>query len=110
MESTWMQCLWLFQGYLSQPSYYPRHNLYNAQNPPQRYSYDARRNIRGHYPYDNRYYNQYRPGAPHNPGDPYTVRLRVGEREYPGQGYTVQAARHDAAAKAIDHIKQLGNV
>lgn len=36
------------------------------------------------------------------------MRLRVGEREYPGQGYTVQAARHDAATKAIEHIKQLG--
>ncbi|VEN64007.1 unnamed protein product [Callosobruchus maculatus] len=96
------------QGYLAQTGYYPRHNLYNAQQQPQRFAYDGRRNIRGHYPYhDNRYYGQFRPGAPHNPGDPYTVRLRVGEREYPGQGYTVQAARHDAAAKAIEHIKQL---
>ncbi|KAJ8950336.1 hypothetical protein NQ318_021196 [Aromia moschata] len=99
------------QGYITQPGYYPRHNIYNAQAQPQRYGYDARRNIRGHYPYhDNRYYGQFRPGAPHNPGDPYTVRLRVGEREYPGQGYTVQAARHDAAAKAIEHIKQLGDI
>ncbi|XP_072402597.1 double-stranded RNA-binding protein Staufen homolog 2-like isoform X1 [Diabrotica undecimpunctata] len=97
------------QNYVTQPGYYPRHNLYNAQTQPQRYTYDARRNIRGHYPYhENRYYGQFRPGAPHNPGDPYTVRLRVGEREYPGQGYTVQAARHDAASKAIEHIKQLG--
>ncbi|KAJ8918732.1 hypothetical protein NQ315_015052 [Exocentrus adspersus] len=99
------------QGYIAQPNYYPRHNIYNAQTQPQRYGYDARRNIRGHYPYhDGRYYGQFRPGAPHNPGDPYTVRLRVGEREYPGQGFTVQAARHDAAAKAIEHIKQLGDV
>ncbi|KAG5862999.1 hypothetical protein JTB14_000689 [Gonioctena quinquepunctata] len=100
------------QGYLTQPGYYPRHNIYNAQTPPQRYSYDARRNnIRGHYPYhENRCYGQFRPGAPHNPGDPYNVRLRVGEREYPGQGYTMQAARHDAAAKAIEHIKQLGGL
>nr|CAI5853229.1 unnamed protein product [Callosobruchus analis] len=98
----------VYVGYLSQTGYYPRHNLYNAQQQPQRFAYDGRRNIRGHYPYhDNRYYGQFRPGAPHNPGDPYTVRLRVGEREYPGQGYTVQAARHDAAAKAIEHIKQL---
>ncbi|XP_060536827.1 double-stranded RNA-binding protein Staufen homolog 2-like isoform X2 [Cylas formicarius] len=98
------------QGYMNQPSYYPRHNLNYPQAQP-RYGYDARRNIRGHYTYDNRYYGQFRPGAPHhNPGDPYTVRLRVGEREYPGHGYTVQAARHDAAAKAIEHIKQLGVV
>ncbi|KAJ8950352.1 hypothetical protein NQ314_007887 [Rhamnusium bicolor] len=99
------------QGYLTQSSYYPRHNIYNTQTQPQRYGYDARRNIRGHYPYhDNRYYGQFRPGAPHNPGDPYTVRLRVGEREYPGQGCSLQAARHDAATKAIEHIKQLGEI
>lgn len=95
---------------MPQPNYYPRHNLYNAQNPTPRYSYDARRTIRAQYQYENRYYNQYRPGAPHNPGDPFTVRLKVGEREYPGQGFTLQAARHDAAAKAIEHIKQLGDV
>ncbi|CAH0561945.1 unnamed protein product [Brassicogethes aeneus] len=100
------------QGYLSQPGYYPRHNIYGAQSQP-RYGFDSRRSVRGggHYPYhDNRFYGQYRPGGPHTPGDPYTVRLRVGEREYPGQGYTVQAARHDAAAKAIEHIKQLGGI
>lgn len=75
------------QGYLQQPGYYPRHNMYGAQSQP-RYGFDSRRTVRGgHYPYhDNRYYSQYRPGGPHNPGDPYTVRLRVGEREYPGQG------------------------
>lgn len=66
--------------------------------------------MRAYYPYhDNHYYSQYRPTGQHNPGDPYTVRLRVGDREYPGVGYTVQAARHDAAAKAIDEIKQLGD-
>lgn len=99
------------QGYVTQPGYYPRHNLYSTQAQP-RYGYDTRRNIRGgHYQYhDNRFYNQYRPGAPHPPGDHCTVRLKVGEREYPGQGYTVQAARHDAASKAIEHIKQLGVV
>lgn len=35
--------------------------------------------------------------------------MRVGEREYPGVGYTVQAAKHDAAAKAIEDIKQMSN-
>ncbi|XP_030746338.1 double-stranded RNA-binding protein Staufen homolog 2-like isoform X3 [Sitophilus oryzae] len=101
------------QGYLNQPGYFPRHSLNYPQAQP-RYGYDTRRNIRG-YSYDNRYYGQYRPGVPHHSqGDPYTVRLRVGEREYPGtqfgHGATVQAARHDAASKAIDHIKQLGGV
>ena len=97
-----------YQGYISQAGYYPRQNMYGAQNQP-RYGYDARRNMRPHYPYhENRYYGQYRPTGPHNPGDPYTVRLRVGDREYPGVGYTVQAARHDAAAKAIEDIKAMG--
>lgn len=38
-----------------------------------------------------------------------SVRLRIGDREYPGTGNTVQAARHDAAAKAIDDIKRINN-
>lgn len=65
--------------------------------------------MRGHYPhYDNRFYGSYKPGYQHT-GDPYTVRLRVGEREYPGVGPSVQAAKHDAAAKAIEDIKQMSN-
>ncbi|KAL3289337.1 hypothetical protein HHI36_022775 [Cryptolaemus montrouzieri] len=106
------------QPYLSQANYYPRHNMYT---PPQtRYGFDGRRPVRGHYPsyHDGRYYGQYRAavaaaaavsatGGPQN-HDPYTVRLHVGEREYPGVGYTVQAARHDAASKAIEDIKSMG--
>lgn len=38
-----------------------------------------------------------------------SVRLRIGDREYPGTGNTVQAARHDAAAKAIEDIKRINN-
>lgn len=96
---------------MSQPGYYPRHNMYGPQGQP-RYGYDARRghNVRGHYPhYDNRFYGNYKPPAYQNAGDPYTVRLRVGEREYPGVGPSVQAAKHDAAAKAIEDIKQMTN-
>lgn len=94
--------------FIPQPPYFQTRYNYNMQQSQPRF--DGRRNIRpGHYGYqDNRYYNQYRPGAPHNPGEAITVRLKVGEREYPGQGYSVQAARHDAASKAIEHIKQLG--
>lgn len=99
------------QAYMNQPGYFARHSLNYPQAQPRYGGYDARRNVRGHYGYENRYYGQYRQGvAHHNQGDPYTVRLRVGDREYPGQGPTVQAARHDAAAKAIDHIKQLGGI
>ncbi|KAF5274514.1 hypothetical protein FQA39_LY07126 [Lamprigera yunnana] len=91
-------------GYIPQTSFYPRH-VYNPGQP--RYNYDPRRNNTPrsyHTHYDNRYYNQYR--YQHPPGEPFSIRLRVGEREYPGMGYTVQAARHDAAAKAIEDIKQ----
>ncbi|ERL94626.1 hypothetical protein D910_11901 [Dendroctonus ponderosae] len=104
------------QGYMNQPGYFPRHSL-NYPQAQQRYGgFDARRNMRNFHSYDNRYYGQYRPAMPHHSqGDPYSVRLRVGDREYPGtadygHGPTVQAARHDAAAKAIDHIKQLGGI
>lgn len=102
--------------YLPQPNYYPRHNMYTS--PQTRYGFDGRRPVRGHYPsyHDGRYYGQYRAAmAATNPAaagpqnhDPCTVRLHVGEREYPGVGYSVQAARHDAAAKAIKDIKSMG--
>ena len=87
--------------------YYPRHNLYNPQGQP-RYNCDMRRNnqIRGHYQYDNRYYGQFKPSY-HNNGELCSVRLRIGDREYCGTGITTQAARHDAAAKAIEDIKRL---
>lgn len=90
---------------MTQAGYYPRHNIYGPGQP--RYNYDPRRNAtaRNYHPhYETRYYNQYR--YQHPPGEPFSIRLRVGEREYPGMGYTVQAARHDAAAKAIEDIKQ----
>lgn len=92
------------QGYIPQASFYPRH-VYNPGQP--RYNYDPRRNNSTrnyHSHYENRYYNQYR--YQHPPGEPFSIRLRVGEREYPGMGYTVQAARHDAASKAIEDIRQ----
>jgi double-stranded RNA-binding protein Staufen len=37
----------------------------------------------------------------------YMVCLRVGAREYLGDGPTAQAARHDAASKALHHLKSL---
>jgi len=35
------------------------------------------------------------------------VTLKVGEREFSGQGKTAQAAKHDAAAKALLELKVL---
>lgn len=40
---------------------------------------------------------------------PLCVRLLIGDREYQGIGTTVQAAKHDAAAKAIQDIKEMNN-
>lgn len=84
--------------------------------------------------YDQRYggYNQYKPhsyphqapapqqGAAAPPGaasvtnaagaatsEMFSVILRVGSREYTGEGHTVQAARHSAASQALMELKQL---
>jgi hypothetical protein len=35
------------------------------------------------------------------------VSLRVGTRDFLGEGPTAQAARHDAASKALHHLKSL---
>lgn len=100
------------QPYMAQPGgFYPRHNIFNPQGQP-RYSCDLRRGhqqIRGHYGYnnDNRYYSHFKAGFQHNNGEPCSVLLRIADREYTGTGMTVQAARHDAAAKAIEDIKRL---
>ncbi|CAD6219320.1 GSCOCT00004912001.2-RA-CDS [Cotesia congregata] len=37
----------------------------------------------------------------------YVVTLKVGEREFIGQGVTGQAARHDAASRALEQLRQL---
>ena len=37
----------------------------------------------------------------------FVVSLRVGSREFFGEGPTAQGARHDAASKAVNHLKQL---
>lgn len=37
----------------------------------------------------------------------YLVSLKVGEREFIGRGLTGQAARHDAASKALEQLRQL---
>jgi len=98
------------QGYIL-PNYYNRHGIYNPQGQP-RYGYDTRRNhnMRGQYhQYDNRYHGQYKPSFTHANGEICTVRLRVGDRDYVGTGVTTQAARHDAATKAIEDIKKMNN-
>lgn len=100
--------------YVAQPGNaygYHRNNMYGPGQP--RFNYDTNR-TRGrgnHYVnYDQRYaYNQYKThNYPHPPGNEmFNVILRVGNREYTGEGHTVQAARHNAASKALNELKQL---
>ncbi|CAG0878827.1 unnamed protein product [Darwinula stevensoni] len=49
----------------------------------------------------------YMPRAPYGPPSIFCVSLRVGNREYIGDGHTVQAARHTAAAKALQELRNL---
>ncbi|XP_039298063.1 double-stranded RNA-binding protein Staufen homolog [Nilaparvata lugens] len=64
---------------------------------------DARFN---QYPYDNRgFYNQRAFGR--NGATSFRVSVKVGERTFEGEGITVQAARHDAASKALDELRHL---
>ncbi|XP_044741364.1 double-stranded RNA-binding protein Staufen homolog 2 isoform X2 [Chrysoperla carnea] len=100
---------------------YHRGNIYNQQG--NRFNYDTRRyNGRGHYHghFDNqhpgnagRYQGYAGYGKPHgwhgpgNPGDTFTVTLRVGPRGYTGEGPTAQAARHDAASRALQELRHL---
>ncbi|XP_011298017.1 double-stranded RNA-binding protein Staufen homolog 2 isoform X2 [Fopius arisanus] len=37
----------------------------------------------------------------------YFVTLKIGEREFVGKGVTAQAARHDAASRALEQLRQL---
>lgn len=95
---------------------YHRNNIYGPQGQP-RYNYDARRNhtARGGHYMGHYAYNQYKPhNYTHQPphghghhGEMFNVILRVGSREYTGEGHTVQAARHNAASKALHELKQL---
>jgi len=55
----------------------------------------------------------YNPRLPYNRGvhadhqGMYLVTLKVGEREFTGRGFTGQAARHDAASRALEQLRQL---
>ncbi|KAG7199342.1 hypothetical protein KM043_018189 [Ampulex compressa] len=50
----------------------------------------------------------YNRGFPVEPqGGLFLVTLRVGQREFTGRGVTVQAARHDAASRALEQLRQL---
>nr|XP_029709782.1 double-stranded RNA-binding protein Staufen homolog 2 [Aedes albopictus] len=93
---------------------YNRSNsMYNA--PPPRYgapppsSFNRRNTMGGKPDFHSRgyYYNQHVPPmAPPIP-EVYKVTLHVGERTFLGEGHTLQAARHDAAARALEVLKPL---
>nr|CAD7589696.1 unnamed protein product [Timema genevievae] len=79
------------------------HNPYMSGPPPPPTS-SHNYNYRGIY---NQRYHQYKapPGSFHPPM--FVVSLRVGAREFFGDGPTAQAARHDAASKALNNLKTL---
>lgn len=53
------------------------------------------------------YYNQHGPPLPAVVPEVYKVTLHVGERTFLGEGHTLQAARHDAASRALEVLKPL---
>lgn len=61
----------------------------------------------------NNFPRMYNPRIPYNRGvhtdlqGLYLVTLKVGEREFTGRGLTGQAARHDAASRALEQLRQL---
>ncbi|XP_011505196.1 PREDICTED: double-stranded RNA-binding protein Staufen homolog 2 [Ceratosolen solmsi marchali] len=52
-------------------------------------------------------YSTYNRGFHPEPQGIYLVTLKVGEREFIGRGTTGQAARHDAASRALEQLRQL---
>ncbi|XP_015605525.1 double-stranded RNA-binding protein Staufen homolog 2 isoform X2 [Cephus cinctus] len=52
-------------------------------------------------------YPTYNRGFHAEPQGLYHVTLKVGEREFVGRGMTGQAARHDAASRALEQLRQL---
>lgn len=45
-------------------------------------------------------------GEPESTGQPFVVKVSVGDKSYLGVGLTVQAARHDAALVALEDMKR----
>ncbi|XP_058465179.1 double-stranded RNA-binding protein Staufen homolog 2 [Malaya genurostris] len=95
---------------------YHRNNTMYSNPPPGGMRYGApppcsynRRNPMGNksdYP-RGYYYNHHMPPIPQHVPEVYKVTLHVGERTFLGEGHTLQAARHDAAARALEVLKPL---
>lgn len=87
-------------------------NSSNNSNVYQRFNsnYERRggmaRNTYGKYDYQQRnlHYNNYGPGIAQ---ESYKITLQVGQRKFLGEGHTLQAARHDAASRALDVLKPI---
>lgn len=96
---------------------YNRSNsMYNAPPPgsvrygaPPPSSFNRRNTMGGKPDYHSRgyYYNQHVPPMAQPVPEVYKVTLHVGERTFLGEGHTLQAARHDAAARALEVLKPL---
>lgn len=79
---------------------------YGAPAPPNGYN---RRNMKPDYHSRGYLYNHHHHMQPmvHPAPESYKVTLHVGERTFLGEGITLQAARHDAAARALEVLKPL---
>ncbi|XP_055619662.1 maternal effect protein staufen isoform X2 [Toxorhynchites rutilus septentrionalis] len=96
--------------------FHRNNGMYNSAPPtgvrygaPQHQTYGRRNPIGGKMDYHSRgyYYNHHMPHVPQSVPELYKVTLHVGERTFLGEGHTLQAARHDAAARALEVLKPL---
>ncbi|XP_065086475.1 double-stranded RNA-binding protein Staufen homolog 2 [Ochlerotatus camptorhynchus] len=96
--------------------YHRSNSTYNAPPPagvrygaPPPNSFNRRNTMGGKPDYHSRgyYYNQHVPPMAQPVPEVYKVTLHVGERTFLGEGHTLQAARHDAAARALEVLKPL---
>uniref|UniRef100_A0A6M2DZ61 Putative staufen n=1 Tax=Xenopsylla cheopis TaxID=163159 RepID=A0A6M2DZ61_XENCH len=83
-------------------------NMYQQQQ-NRFHQYDRRGNLMRNYhgAENRRYWKQHSSYGHVGPGEVCTVILKVGSREFMGSGNTPQAARHDAASKALEELKNL---
>ncbi|XP_014208195.1 double-stranded RNA-binding protein Staufen homolog 2 isoform X2 [Copidosoma floridanum] len=83
-----------------------RHAPPAMSTPPQQFMPHAYGNF-SHLRMFNPRYAAYNRGYHPEPQGMYLVSLKVGEREFIGRGMTGQAARHDAASRALEQLRQL---
>lgn len=86
----------------------PTNGQFSAANQPQNSQFNSRQMN----PYQQRRFANQRPNFPsgrfnHHFAEIFNVTLHVGSRSFSGTGPTAQAARHDAAARALEVLKPM---